>query len=274
MCAMMGSAKIYFGRVILAVGLVVLTLFLIPKKSESTVYVYRLTNELDRLDDFPYEILGGGVMTLELNGEPAKSLLIRTNLAPSDAVTRLYQSQESTNFGTHRHNYGVMGNDDAAVYMDVSPEKFVYNFSSLLGEDLSSEKRPDSYGPALVVSAHRDASGQGSVVNFLSFEDGADLEKVFLEIGSTEIGFLEDGKKYGEFNVSAISGVSVDHLVFQYTEDAARDGMVLELRDRHDYTTALHFSGDHKTRDVFITDTADGKLAVVVQDRNSMGLEN
>ena len=259
----------YGGRLTACAVIILLSFLLMPKTSESDVYLRSLENRVADLDAFPYQILGGGPMDVSINGQRADSLLIRTPLSPLEAVQKLYDAHYDPNNTSSKHLMGVLGEEDWATYIDVFPGQL----EEMKSENYVASLMSNPENPALVVAAHRDKGTETTIVNFLVFTEVADLHQAFMNDKEFALDFHVGDKTLGQMSFEEEYFRSADNVTQDYIAEAMEDGLALQLKTSSDGITALHFTGHQKSRDIFIEDSGENSLGIIKQNRNSKGIE-
>jgi len=260
----------YFIRGLACLVIIGLSFVLLPNKSVGSVYLRTLENRVADMKTFPYQVLGGGPMDISINGQRADSLLIRTPLPPLEAVQKLYDAHHDPDNTSSKHLMGVIGGEDWATYMDIFPAQV---------EEMQSENYVASLmsypeNPALVVAAHKDKVTQTTIVNFLVFTEVADLRQAFLNNDSFAMDMHAGDKTLGQMSFEQEHFRSAENVAQDYIAEAMEDGLALQLRTSGDGIIALHFTGHQKSRDIFIKDSGEEALGIIIQNRNAKGIES
>ena len=260
----------YIGRAVVCLAILGLSVMLMPKQSRADVYINSLEIEIAKTTDFPHRILGGGAMDLVINGQVAKSLIMETELAPRTAIQFLYDNQSigdpnDPSTWSSRGIMGIVGTEDWAFYADIFRGRlYEKEDGTIMGNILG-----DSQYPALAVSAFKNPDTNMTIVNFLMFDNEADLREAFLRLDRFDLDFYDNDTKWGEFKFKEYEDVSMIDLRNQIITEARADKFRLDVSNQIENGIFLAFSGDRKTREVFINNPSSGKLGVVVQNRGA-----
>lgn len=254
-------------RVAASVLIILTVLIVFGKPADSDVYIRRVEADLLSRSALDYTVLGGTPFDLSINGQRVQSLLIQTDKSPLDAVNLLYFAAEQVGQPSSRQLTGIVGTENAAFFVDLFPGVAA---DSLDLEFLLGRLKTNTDLPSYAVAAHRDANGNGSIVNIMILEPDTDIG-LLVGSGSTfSIEMHDRDTTYATFTSRVVPSSSLAALASEEIARGREDGLTVEINESFDRGRSLFMSASGRQRDVQLIEAENG-VQVLVQDRYAWG---